>query len=393
MGQKTHPIGLRVGTHRKWVSSWYSSFKDYNNFFQITHKQSYTSNGVINSRGGNFVSSREDFIENYIMRYPFTKVSGARRRLPVDFRLFKGYAGHTYGFIIYTKLLSNRLLFNNIMYTPIFKTFYSSSIAFSKKVLRQPSYQSNKVVALSYPINEVPALISYNSRERIYYSYYVKPVNYNQYSFIKNVLTHINFSKNYFSINNLFVHSSNSRYIFYFIQLIAFSNSHVFTLNKNKIIVSNYIQYRFIFKLLSGVSNKYIHNFTMRERFYYLSVIAMISQLSLSRNSVSNSLNIFNKFFISAKQKFNTTKYYNTINTKSVFFISNNSRNSLFSQRPGSFFKTAIISNFAKINYCFSKINKKVIVNIPKQIAIAINSGYNIKKSKKKVDEPSIKNS
>ncbi len=108
MGQKTHPIGLRVGIQRKWISSWYGSLKESNSFVQLSNKQSYRTQGAIYSRGGNFVFGREDFVENFLSRYPFTKLSGSRRLLPVDFRLFKGYAGHRYGFIIYTKLLTRR---------------------------------------------------------------------------------------------------------------------------------------------------------------------------------------------------------------------------------------------------------------------------------------------
>lgn len=108
MGQKAHPIGLRVGIHRKWESSWYGSTKGLNPFSQSTSKQSYTSQGVINSRGGAFVSGIEDFVESFLIRYPLTSVTNSRRRLPVTFRLLKGYAGHLYGFIIYTKLQAKR---------------------------------------------------------------------------------------------------------------------------------------------------------------------------------------------------------------------------------------------------------------------------------------------
>lgn len=108
MGQKTHPVGLRIGIYRKWVSSWYGTIKEKNPFSQSQINQSYLSQGVINSRGGNYRSGVEDFVESYLRRYPFTKSSFARRLLLVDFRLFKGYAGYMYGFIIYTKLLANR---------------------------------------------------------------------------------------------------------------------------------------------------------------------------------------------------------------------------------------------------------------------------------------------
>lgn len=108
MGQKTHPIGLRVGLHRKWVSSWYGSFQNKKNFDAIPSNQTFLSQGVISSRGGYYLSGRSDFVENIIKRYSIKKFANFRRILPVDFRLFKGFGGHTYGFLIYSKLVSRR---------------------------------------------------------------------------------------------------------------------------------------------------------------------------------------------------------------------------------------------------------------------------------------------
>ncbi len=68
----------------------------------------FLSNGAVASRGGLYFTGREDFIENLLKRYSVTKFSNARRLLPVDFRVFKGYGGQRYGFLIYTKLLTRR---------------------------------------------------------------------------------------------------------------------------------------------------------------------------------------------------------------------------------------------------------------------------------------------
>lgn len=102
MGQKTHPIGLRVGIHRKWVSSWYG----FNDTVRIgsSIKESSRIENVINSRGGYFVSGRQSFLENLFLRYTYTKLSTTRRFFPVDFRLFKSVGGHIHGFFIYIKL-------------------------------------------------------------------------------------------------------------------------------------------------------------------------------------------------------------------------------------------------------------------------------------------------
>jgi hypothetical protein len=102
MGQKTHPIGLRVGTHRKWASSWY-------NFEKSTYRKqqnSTASNGIINPRGGIYRNGVELFIEKLIKHKLFTNYKIIPQTIPVDFLFYKGYAGYTYGFFIYTKLLS-----------------------------------------------------------------------------------------------------------------------------------------------------------------------------------------------------------------------------------------------------------------------------------------------
>jgi len=35
MGHKAHPIGLRLGIHRKWKSNWFINFKNYGNLLHV----------------------------------------------------------------------------------------------------------------------------------------------------------------------------------------------------------------------------------------------------------------------------------------------------------------------------------------------------------------------
>ena len=98
MGQKTHPIGLRLGYYRKWASSWYGS--------EITNQPSH---GVIASRGGNYYSVLESILLSIFKRYALTKFTKSKNIARVDFRIFKGFGGHMYGFIIYTKIIGKRL--------------------------------------------------------------------------------------------------------------------------------------------------------------------------------------------------------------------------------------------------------------------------------------------
>ena len=105
MGQKTHPNGLRVGLYRKWVSSWYGSPKEHIKSNPSQRNQYSISQGVISVRGGVYLTNMEDFVENFFKRYFITKVSFTRQLILVDFRLFKGFGGHTYGFLFYTKII------------------------------------------------------------------------------------------------------------------------------------------------------------------------------------------------------------------------------------------------------------------------------------------------
>lgn len=105
MGQKTNPIGLRVGIYHKWTSSWYDNNKAYTN-----KKLSYVNNGIISSRGGAYFTGLESFALLLFKRYSRTKVTKSPFIIPFDFRLFKGSGGQSYGFLRYTKFVRQRLI-------------------------------------------------------------------------------------------------------------------------------------------------------------------------------------------------------------------------------------------------------------------------------------------
>jgi hypothetical protein len=102
MGQKTNPLGLRIGTHRKWAASWYNYEKSVINSNQIT----FVSKGIINPQGGSYINGVETFIDKLMKHKRFTNYITVSRYRPVDFRFYKGIAGYTYGFFIYTKLVT-----------------------------------------------------------------------------------------------------------------------------------------------------------------------------------------------------------------------------------------------------------------------------------------------
>jgi len=70
-------------------------------FFKIT--------GVIASRGGTYYSGPEARLVSIFKRYSRTKFITSMKIALVDFRLFKGFGGHLYGFMIYIKIVGARL--------------------------------------------------------------------------------------------------------------------------------------------------------------------------------------------------------------------------------------------------------------------------------------------
>ena len=102
MGQKTNPIGLRVGIHRKWASSWYN----YEKGSFINKQTAFASKGIINPQGGSYKNGVESFIDKLIKHKLFTSYINVSQYRPVDFRFYKGFAGYTYGFFIYTKFIT-----------------------------------------------------------------------------------------------------------------------------------------------------------------------------------------------------------------------------------------------------------------------------------------------
>ena len=63
MGQKANPVGLRVGLHRKWSSSWLTT---------NSSVETFKYSPVISARGGLVRSSREDTLCSFLRRFPDT---------------------------------------------------------------------------------------------------------------------------------------------------------------------------------------------------------------------------------------------------------------------------------------------------------------------------------
>jgi hypothetical protein len=95
MGQKVNPLGFRLGLHLKWKWSWYGN---------IHSKSNLLSKGVITPWGGTYLTNLEEFVQNIIMNATYTNISKSYRILILSFRLYKGYGGVLYGFLLFNKL-------------------------------------------------------------------------------------------------------------------------------------------------------------------------------------------------------------------------------------------------------------------------------------------------
>ena len=117
MGQKSHPIGLRLGIHRKWGTSWFA--------LPATGRAA-----TVSARGGAVRSGREDRLTALLARLPFivsqtrsnsrpinpsrssgrSRRSGSRRTttasrlFPVDLQVRPGIGGSLTVVLSYTTL-------------------------------------------------------------------------------------------------------------------------------------------------------------------------------------------------------------------------------------------------------------------------------------------------
>ena len=89
MGQKIHPIGLRVGIHRKWNQTWFNEKLEAKTLF--FHQKNL-----------------EFFFKAYFQRFPYTKMSTTKKLLVVDLKFYKQGAKTLYLFVFFYKLRTKR---------------------------------------------------------------------------------------------------------------------------------------------------------------------------------------------------------------------------------------------------------------------------------------------
>jgi len=89
MGQKTHPIGLRVGIYRKWNTTWFVEKNNYKSEF-------FTQIQV------------EQFFKYFFYFYSYTKISKTKRVWLVDLKWYRLGMLQIYIFIFFYKFRFTR---------------------------------------------------------------------------------------------------------------------------------------------------------------------------------------------------------------------------------------------------------------------------------------------
>jgi hypothetical protein len=101
MGQKIHPIGLRIGIHRKWNQTWFAPQKEAKTLF-------FQQKNI------------ENFFKAFFQKFAYTKLSMTKKLLVVDLKFFKYYTNSLYLFVFFYKLRTKRRK-NNIAFSSNFK--------------------------------------------------------------------------------------------------------------------------------------------------------------------------------------------------------------------------------------------------------------------------------
>lgn len=89
MGQKSHPIGLRLGIHRKWNTTWFAEKNNYKISFFAQHQV-------------------EQILKAFFYFYSYTKNSSTKRLLLVDLKWYRAGFFQMYLFVFFYKFYSKK---------------------------------------------------------------------------------------------------------------------------------------------------------------------------------------------------------------------------------------------------------------------------------------------
>lgn len=117
MGQKTHPIGLRIGIYRKWNTTWFAEKNDY--------KTSFFAQLQV-----------EQFFKFFFYFYSYTKISKTKRVWLVDLKWYRLGVLQVYIFIFFYKFRTVRGHFVRKLKKKFKRKFLAGN--FKSKIKKKP---------------------------------------------------------------------------------------------------------------------------------------------------------------------------------------------------------------------------------------------------------------
>mgnify|MGYP001949589631 CR=1 FL=1 len=375
MGQKVNPIGLRLGIHRKWNSSWYFDFNNYSKFIYM-----------------NF--NIEKFFRGFLHYYP-------KKTLLVKCQIIKLPSNKLYIFIFFYKFrLKNKKKFFNKTYNKEVKyslkdsslnnefkwyntnNFIKNNFDFDDLILEKKSfsninstsnielqkileYKQNNLFNLINITKDLNKLKKINSNNKWKYNKSFFNKNYKQYNLKKQILVN-----NFKILNNLY------NLIILKNKISTLKNSLSQDNNLDKI--KKNINYKIIITtkkidllnnlnntICTKLNNKYLdfiinNNFIINNTDYYNKVLNKKLNLNKTKNNQTfkNFVNNkkYNKYNIENKLKIKSPNFYLKLkNIKKFISKFTNSKVSIF-------FINAL--SFSKFYYRLSQENEKLKKNL-----------------------------
>ena len=354
MGRKVHPIGFRLGIHRKWKSNWYFDSKNYTKFLHL-----------------NF--DIEKFFKGVLYFYPI-------KTILVNCQLIKLSSNHIYIFIFYYRLRkkNKRIYYNfrkiikwksnlkKFLYKKNLEQFYKKSLNISnqKNIWNNllPKKQSKKIfiknLSLQNETNLNLKACFLNLKKIIKIKKLTRNINKDFIYFLNKYKINIFFQKlKIINKLNQFNFKQSIIFNFYFNKcnkvLLKTQNlfNHKYFLNKKKIIK--------IFKLKKKFFKKNIKLF-----YKYLKKFIKIFSLKQQKTLLKKNFKIQNKYLIillnfdkniSLNKNFFKIKYFNIF--MKVFY---------FYKKPKLYYKIKSLLNYNKkknfyLNFKLNLLKKKII--------------------------------
>ena len=334
MGHKAHPIGLRLGVHRKWKSNWYFDSKNYPKFLHLN-------------------LDIEKYFKGFLYFYPI-------KTLLVNCQVIKLPSNHIFIFIFFYRL---RKRFKKIKNT-LWKT---------------KRWKSNlKRFLINKNIEELPFKFSYNENNKIFLNSFIDNV-YKQKSLKQKIFLKNNLNLDIKNFKNLLQNFKINRQKIIILKNLQFEKKSIlFQIQyKNKF----YLNQLLFFKLL--LNNLYLKNVFFK--VWLFQVYLFLNNIKQSYNNKNFKFlikNLYSKNLIKKQRKIKFLK----LKKKSWKIFFSKTRNSLNKKTlPKNKIKhllklrSRITLKKKKYLKCFAKKNlNSSIKNIKKVLSLISNSKINL---------------